>query len=172
MDYPQDLFFDIETLINVAQPKRILLIGDCDPSFLDNYKDQKALLQQPCDITCIASKDIEQIWQLQTPFDTAIVVNLFEQLNKTKGMQVLSRLRDVLSPQYCIALPMTKNINTNEWHLTDLFSFALSKVSSYSNDTHSEIGLFKYNINDYKKTPDWLNADNWANPQMWGKYWW
>jgi len=58
------------------------------------------------------------------------------------------------------------------WHLTDLFSFALSKVASYLQEDQTEIGLFKYNINDYKKTPDWLNADNWANPQMWGKYWW
>ena len=102
----------------------------------------------------------------------AIAVNLFEHLEKTKGMQVLSRLRDVLSPQYCIALPTSQTISSTSWHITDLFSFALSKVSSYKQSNQPEIGLFKYNINDYKKTPDWLNADNWANPQMWGKYWW
>ena len=172
MEYPQDLFFDIETLINVAQPTRILLIGDCDPAFLSAYQEQKTLLQQPCTLKTIACQGIEQLWSEEEAYDTAIVVNLFEHLDKNKGMQVLSRLRDVLSPQYCIALPVTKSMNTPEWHLTDLFSFALSKVSGYSHENQPEIGLFKYNINDYKKTPDWLNADNWANPQMWGKYWW
>jgi hypothetical protein len=101
----------------------------------------------------------------------AIVVNLFEHLDKAKGMQVLSRLRDVLSPQYCICLPLSKTGDANKWQLTDLFSFALSKVASYTQDS-VEYGLFKYNIDDYKKTPDWLNSNNWANPQMWGKYWW
>ena len=172
MEYPKDLFFDIETLINTAQPSRILLIGDCDAGFLTTYQQQKKLIQQDCEINSISSTDIDQLWQINDAYDVAIVVNLFEHLEKSKGMQVLSRLRDVLSPQYCIALPVSKSRNDAEWHLTDLFSFALSKVSSYQQDNESTISLFKYNINDYKKTPDWLNADNWANPQMWGKYWW
>lgn len=172
MDYPQDLFFDIETLINVAQPTRILLLGDCDSDFLSGYLEQKKLLRQDCLVNHINCSDIDQLWQLDTSFDVAIGLNLFEHLNKNKGMQVLSRLRDVLSSQYCIALPVTKNIDSEQWHLTDLFSFALSKVASYDKSNQPEIGLFKYNLNDYKKTPDWLNANNWANPQMWGKYWW
>ena len=172
MDYPKDLFFDIETLINVAQPTRILLIGDCDADFLSSYKEQKQLIQQSCEIDTITSEDINQLWQTQKAYDVAIAVNLFEHLEKAKGMQVLSRLRDVLSPQYCIALPTSKTTSNTDWHLTDLFSFALSKVTEYSQTDGTNIGLFKYNISDYKKTPDWLNADNWANPQMWGKYWW
>jgi len=52
-----------------------------------------------------------------------------------------------------------------------LFSFALKKVAIYEHND-KKFGLFKYNISDYKTTPDWLNADNWANPEMWGKYWW
>ena len=172
MEYPKDIFFDIETLINTAQPTRILLVGDCDADFLSNYQQQKTLIQQDCEIATVSCADIEQLWQMDKAFDTAIVVNLFEHLDKSKGMQVLSRLRDVLSPQYCIALPLNKQSTPNNWHLTDLFSFALSKVASYQTESKGEIGLFKYNINDYKKTPDWLNADNWANPEMWGKYWW
>lgn len=172
INYPQELFFDIETLINVAQPTRVLIVGDCDSTFLAPYLEQKALIQQPCELTTIACADIDQLWKLDHAFDTAVVVNLFEHIDKNKGMQVLSRLRDLLSPQYCIALPLSEKSTTNQWHLTDLFSFALSKVASYHVAGQGEVGLFKYNINDYKKTPDWLNADNWANPQMWGKYWW
>ena len=29
--------------------------------------------------------------------------------------------------------------------------------------------FYKYNISNYKSVPDWLNSDNWANPQLWEK---
>ncbi len=167
MTYPSDALFDIETLINVAQAEEILLIGDCDANILSNYREQKAVLGQDCNVTHISSNDIDQLWELDARFGVAIAIDLFEHLDKTKGMQILARLRDVLSPQYCICLP----INNGTWQLTDLFSFALSKVASYHAD-ETEYALFKYNIADYKKTPDWLNSNNWANPNMWGKYWW
>lgn len=171
MTYPSDIFFDIETLVNVAQPKRILLVGDCTADFLTDYTEQKALLNQTCSVTHIESANLDSLWQQDQRFDVAIVAKLFEHLDKQTGAQVLSRLRDVLSAQYCICLPISAAADSEHWHITELFGFALSKVSSYASD-NTEYGLFKYNITDYKKTPDWLNADNWANPEMWGKYWW
>ena len=171
MTYPADALFDIETLINVAQAEHILVLGDDGVDFLDAYVEQKSVLNHQCDVTHISSNNIQQLWQQEQRYDAAIAVNLFEHIDKAKGMQVLSRLRDVLSSQYCICLPLSTAPSTNEWHLTDLFSFALSKVATYKRD-NVEYGLFKYNINDYKKTPDWLNSDNWANPKMWEKYWW
>jgi hypothetical protein len=27
-------------------------------------------------------------------------------------------------------------------------------------------------LREYKQVPDWLNAKFWANPQLFGKYWW
>lgn len=171
MTYPSNLFFDIETLVNVAQPRRILLLGDISADFLEDYVQQKSLLNQPCSLTHIQSTEINTLWSEKMAFDVAIVINLFEHIDKTKGMQVLSRLRDVLSPQYCLALPLSPRSEEQHWSVIDLFSFALSKVATYQVD-ELKYGLFKYDISDYKKTPDWLNADNWANPQMWGKYWW
>ncbi len=29
--------------------------------------------------------------------------------------------------------------------------------------------FYKYNISNYKTIPEWLNSDNWANPQLWEK---
>lgn len=173
--YPTDVLFDIETLINVAQPSSILLLGDHSVDFLDTYLEQKALIKQPCEITHIASADIALLNKLQQRFDVSIALNLFEHIDKTTGTQILSRLRDVLSPQYCICLPISppndKNVDAPSWRTNELFGFALKRVASYQ---HNEIeyGLFKYNIDDYKNTPDWLNSDNWANPEMWDKYWW
>jgi len=161
MTYPSDALFDIETLVNVAQAEKILVLGDCDPVFLANYKEQKELLNQQCEIVHFASADIQKIWsekplqqglEQDQRFDVAIVIDLFEHLDKAKGMQVLAQLRDVLSAQYCICLPLSRQASATKWQLTDLFSFALSRVASY--------------------TQNETNSDNWANPQMWGKYWW
>jgi len=182
MHYPSNIFFDIETLINVAQPQRILLLGDCEPGFLNDYLQQKRLLNQTCDISHIKIDEINSLWDLNERFDVGLIVNLFEHIGKVKGQQILSRMRDVLCSQYCLCLPLRPSNTTSdggktdserrsEWELADLFSFALSKVASYESDA-VEYGLFKYNINDYKNTPDWLNADNWANPKMWEKYRW
>lgn len=171
MTPPKELLFDLETLINAAQPSRILLLGNIDPSFLNEYVSQKKLINQSCHITHFDANSLDEIWNLTERYDVGLALNLFEHIDKLKGHQVLSRLRDVLTPQYCIALPLTQQQSKSPWQLTDLFSFALSKVNSYDQD-EARLTLFKYNIQDYKKTPDWLNADNWANPQLWGKYWW
>ena len=37
---------------------------------------------------------------------------------------------------------------------------------------HSEdkkVDVFIYDITEYKNEPDWLNSDNWANPELWEK---
>lgn len=186
MTPPNELLFDIETLINSAQPRHILLLGNVEPDFLQDYVTQKKLLNQECQITHISVDKLDELWALNERFDVGLALNIFEHIDRETGNQVLSRLRDVLTSQYCVALPLahqltqqtdqqtqqlTQQPTTPLWQLTDLFGFALSKVASYD-DTEPRLTLFKYNINDYKKTPDWLNADNWANPQLWGKYWW
>lgn len=33
-------------------------------------------------------------------------------------------------------------------------------------------GLYLFDIESYKDTPDWLNPRNWANPELWDKYRW
>lgn len=175
--YPRDVFFDIETLINVAQPSSILLISGQSSDFLSPYIEQKKLLKQACTVTHLHFDEIDKINTAER-HDVAIVLDIFEHIDKQSGFQLLSRLRDVLTHQYCIALPFQEQLNSDNqsaWQLADLFGFALERVAIYNSlDELNErqIGLFKYNINDYKKTPDWLNSDNWANPEMWEKYRW
>ena len=33
-------------------------------------------------------------------------------------------------------------------------------------------GLYVFDIENYKDTPDWLSPRNWANPELWDKYRW
>ncbi|WP_189399593.1 DUF6231 family protein [Arenicella chitinivorans] len=171
MIYPRDVQFDIDTLINDAQPKTILALGDFDAALFDEYRAQKSLLQQPCEVEHVSVSDCMQVMRMATRFDVAVAFNLFEHISRQHGMQILARLRDVVAAQYCICLPLGKHDDQSHWQLTDLFSFALKRVSTYTTP-EAEFSLFKYSIYDYKSTPDWLNPDNWANPHMWNKFRW
>jgi hypothetical protein len=169
--YPPEAYFDIETLLSTAQAQRILLLGNIDPGFMQNHLDQLAVLQLDSLVHSINTSQIEDVFKIRERYDMVICLDVFEHLSKKLGAQLLAHIRDVVSSQYCICLPVGSTINKDGWQLNDLFAFALNRVNTFHvNDT--QYMLFKYSLNNYKKTPDWLNADNWANPHMWGKYWW
>jgi len=171
--YPNSILFDIETLVNAVQPQRILLVGNQSTDFLASYLEQKQLLNQTCHITHIKVDKLGKLSSLDQRFDVGIAIEVFEHIDKTEGQRLLSKLRDVLCTQYCISLPITHVNKQETWGNTDLFAFALSQVSCYENeDENRQYAVYKYDLNNYKHTPDWLNADNWANPDMWNKYRW
>ncbi len=39
----------------------------------------------------------------------------------------------------------------------------------FGNTTNDKAVIFIYDISKYKEKPDWLNSDNWANPELWEK---
>ncbi len=161
------LLFDIDTLLNVSQAEQVLWLSASDASAIENYRAQKAVLGHSVNVHELKPSEFEELFSLQQRFDIAIVYDYVEHLEKKDAIRALARLRDFLCPQYCLAL----TLDEKNWQLSDLLSLGLSRVSSYARADH-EIALFKYSISNYKQTPDWLNADNWANPKMWGKYWW
>ena len=69
INYPPSLFFDLETLLNVAQPSSILLLGDAHAAFLSPYLEQKSALQKNCSLTTITTADIDKLELLTNRFD-------------------------------------------------------------------------------------------------------
>lgn len=165
--YPDDAWFDIETLVNVAQPSSIALLGDFDAGFLDEFIAQTRLIGRPCQLQAFNRDSLDQF---TNRVDVVIVADLIEHLDKTAATVLLGKLRDVLCNQFCVCLPLVSN-DCSGWQRIDLFALGLQGVENYRYG-EQHYGLFKYHLKDYKKTPDWLNSDNWANPTMWGKYWW
>ena len=39
----------------------------------------------------------------------------------------------------------------------------------FGNTANDKAVIFIYDISKYKENPDWLNNDNWANPELWEK---
>ena len=165
--FPNDLWFDLEALVTTAQPDTIALIGDYPEDFLDSYLSQRELIGKSVGLERVSTAEAPK---LESPSDLVIMVNVLEQFDKQGGTLILGRMRDVMSRQFCVCVPLAKAGNGG-WSLSELLALGLRRVSQYQiND--APYGLFKFSLNDYKSTPDWLNADNWANPELWGKYWW
>ena len=163
--------FDIETLIAVAQPRRILLIGTPLINIADDYVSQQAVLGVEIHVDTLHAHDWQTPLSLKTPYDLAVVSSVLETLEKPQGWQLLASLRDQLSRQFCVHVVLDDLKATSQWSLTDFLSMALIRVNQYQ-AADSNSALFKYSIDSYKRTPDWLNPNNWANPELWGKYWW
>lgn len=169
MLYPDSCLFDIQTLIDASQPDSILMIGNSH--VCDDYIQQRDFINKPCQLTRLELTDVRELQQLQQRFDLAVVMYTLEQLSKQQGQQLLAQLRDIYCEKFCVALPIAND--SDSWQQTDLFAFAMSQVSDYKTEqTNSIIALYKYDIASYKKTPDWLNPKNWANPEMWNKFRW
>jgi len=100
-------------------------------------------------------------------YDLALVADCLEHLSKRDGLQLLGGIRNLNTNRMAVLV----DLNACDWQATDFFSLALQVSARFERDGQT-VTLFTYDLLDYKQVPDWLNAKFWANPQMFGKYWW
>jgi DNA-binding transcriptional LysR family regulator len=100
-------------------------------------------------------------------FDLAIFVDCLEHLNKRSGLELLAGVRNLNASKLAVLVDIT----ACDWQLSDFYSLALQASEQFQRDTQT-LTLFTYDLREYKQVPDWLNAKFWANPQLFGKYWW
>lgn len=72
---------------------------------------------------------------------------------------IIARVRDVNARALLLWLPAARQLSASALGLTLLRAYDDGK-------------LYGYEIATYKTPPDWLNANYWANPQMWDKKRW
>ena len=58
------------------------------------------------------------------------------------------------------------DLKTNDTHYKKLL---ISYGYKYQKVNDNKIKVFIYDISEYKDNPDWLNSENWANPDLWEK---
>ncbi|MCQ4288016.1 DUF6231 family protein [Pseudomonas stutzeri] len=100
-------------------------------------------------------------------YDLAIVADCLEHLPKHEGLQLLGGIRNLNANRIAVLI----DLNACDWQATDFFALAL-QISAHFERDRQTLTLFTYDLLAYKQVPDWLNAKFWANPQMFGKYWW
>ena len=94
----------------------------------------------------------------------ALVVDTLEHLPAARAQSLIAVLRDRLSETlYCLAEPAA-------WPPERMLALGLRPLGHYPQP--GAPGLYHFDLYDYKRTPDWLNARNWANPEQWNKHRW
>lgn len=147
----------LEGLLRAAEADRVLVI-DRQP---DHWSAQAA----PALTLLDAEAALERLPE-QGRYDFALLVNVLDALPRRRAEQLLARLRDVHCSHFLVALPAD-----TAWQANDLYAFGLHALPEASARCPALV-LYGYDLYDYKKTPDWLNPDHWANPQLWDQYRW
>lgn len=152
----------IAALLHEQQPARLLVLSASGfpalDAFMDAYPDTALGLAGPGRLPAeLAGRR----------FDLALVVDCLEHLSLREGQELLGGVRNLNSGR----LAVLADLQASPWKETDFYALALQKMATFARDEQT-LGLFTYDVRQYKQAPDWLNARFWANPQHFGKYWW
>lgn len=102
-------------------------------------------------------------------FGLALAAGVLERLEPEAGGALLATLRDLRCERLWVGVPATPQADdVSAWRLEDMLAHGFEAHTAGT----GELALYRFDIDRYKNTPDWLNARNWANPENWGRYRW
>lgn len=106
-------------------------------------------------------------------FDLAVVVGVLEGLDREPGGALLAALRDLAARRLLVAVPASPGDEPyrSVWTRDDMLAHGLDALGEARHEAQT-LAVYGFDIDQYKRTPDWLNARGWANPENWGKYRW
>ena len=101
----------------------------------------------------------------------SLVCVLDPQIPSASLTTLLARIRDLH------AVKVLHLDRCTRWSLADSLALGFSQLASGcsllgQHGTMVDFTAFEFEIRNYKQVPDWLNAKNWANPELWGKHSW
>lgn len=106
-------------------------------------------------------------------FVLAVVVGVLERLPAEDGAALLAALRDLEARRLLVAVPAPAGPARagGRWDRTEMLAHGLDAVGEARHGDRV-LSLYGFDIDHYKRTPDWLNPRHWANPELWGKFRW
>ncbi len=160
----------IAALLADQNPRRLLAIGPAGAALpgLDAYRAAAGV-----EITRLTPDAVPHGLEGAQRFDAAVVAGTLESLDKAAGARLIAALRDLYAARLYVVIPAgpPQAPAAGAWEAAELAAFGLSRIGE-DRRAGTLLHLYQFDIGDYKQTPDWLNADHWANPQLWDKYRW
>lgn len=152
----------LAALLEQSVPTRLLHVGRSDlpavEAFSHSHQDSQIARAQTAPLP-------EELANRR--YDLALVADCLEHLPKRDGLQLLGGIRNLNASRIAVLV----DLSACDWQATDFFALALQLSARFERGEQT-LTLFTYDLLEYKQVPDWLNAKFWANPQMFGKYWW
>lgn len=161
---------DLRELIRAAKPESLLLAGAA--------RDYIELVSTEADGSKIEQADLDRLRTdiNELPiFDVILLADVLERLDKQDAEVLIGRLRDLHSRHLFLFIRIGEDWDglKSYWQRTDLLAHGFTLHQRYEyGDGALEYDLCRFDLETYKQTPDWLNSQYWANPELWGKYRW
>lgn len=151
----------LAALLEHYTPQRILRVGQSSLPALEAFAQA-----HPCQLDHAQSAPLPESLSTQR-YDLALVADCLEHLPKRTGLELLGGLRNLNANRLVVLI----DLEAAGWQITDFYALALQVNGRFQRDSQT-LTLFTYDLLDYKQAPDWLNAKFWANPSLFGKFWW
>lgn len=105
--------------------------------------------------------------------ELVFVSGVIEYMDKTRAGQLIALLRDLYSKRLYIRVPIGEDWPglTSHWEPTELIAYGLRLADKHTIEGRA-LHLYRFDLYDYKITPQWLNSRHWANPEHWDKHRW
>ncbi len=153
-------------LLDGLSDQQLLLIGS-DPDTLSSIASDRKY-----DTLCVSNEqDYREAFPDTRRIACAVLIGLLENLPRQDGLHILAQLRDVHAQQLIVVVPIQDSQSTSQWRQSDFIGMGMKRHSQHL-DHDPEIHIYTFSIRNYKATPDWLNSQYWANPQLFGKFRW
>lgn len=127
--------------------------------------DEAAELLSPEDVQLITFSTLDQLADLGQ-FDFVLISGLLEQLTHDEGEHIIAQIRDLHAHEMLVILTPECG-----WAQTDLIALGLRQIAEIKHE-NTPRQVFYHALETYKRVPDWLNNQYWANPELYGKYRW
>ena len=153
---------EIERALQAVRPRSLLAVGAAAGAVL-------APLSRPTDCRYLALPAPDtKLLAAHTRFDLALVSTDAGAGIKAPLLHLLAALRDRYAQYLYVALETPARASLTH---TDFLALGMRHVADYG-DTATTHALYAFNIADYKSTPDWLNSQHWAHPELFDKFRW
>lgn len=171
MDLPDGARSDTVRLLQSVKPTSLLL-ASADTALIEAVR--AALATTQIDITDADSlgRDVDSF----PVYDVVVLAGILEQLDKPLAERLIGRLRDLHS-RHLFLLVRTGDGQPDQqshWRRTDLLAYGFSLHRRYPDKVHDRLDwhLCRFELDTYKSTPEWLNSQYWANPELFDKFRW
>ena len=159
---------DLQELIAAVSPANMLLGGSAEA-----YRELVTEAAGDCQLKRLDLPALrEEIDQLPV-FDVILLADVLEKLAKPEAEAMIGRLRDLHSRHLFLFIRIGQDWPDikSQWRRNDLLAHGFSLYRRYKNDD-LEYHLYRFELESYKATPEWLNSQYWANPELFDKYRW
>ena len=169
MNYPANICLEAMRRIFRQQPPRSLLaiggdsdwLGEALPAGADAALQQIDSAPSLADLAALGAHD------------AVFITHTLEHLDHVQAEQLIGALRDRFAKRLFVLVPRGADWpgHASTWTLTDMVALGLRQLAAFEHAGRG-LALYRFDLYDYKPTPDWLNPRYWANPEMWDKARW